>query len=612
MFKNAWLDAKLTNIPKQPGCYFWLDQNRNILYIGKAKNLFNRTRSYFLKSLNRKTQKLVAEIADVDFIITASENHALILESDLIKKHKPKYNILLKDNNGYPYLFLTNEPKPRLFYTKAKIANLRGKYFGPFATSQSKPYELYQLLKKILPIQDCNHRWNLECFKCEILKQIQIPILPPDQQDFKSIAKLISQILQGHTQDLCAHLETQELYANQTLAFESAQKFYQLRQHLLAINNSQYMKMRQADHDIVGFKINDAQIAIIVFNVVTQKLYANHQQVFEYVGDWKTSLSQFLDQYYSNHRIPKMVYISYLDTDLQLLAHKHQINFVIPKSGEPLTWMTTAFNNAQALLEQTTIKQVLKWQRTTQAHTQLQHLLQLEQLERIEMFDIAQLFGDHRVGARVVFVNGKLDYTQNRKYIIQDHQAQSDFDCMREVLRRRFGKVHNDLIKPDLILIDGGIGHYNLLQQVLAELQLLIPFGALVKNHKHQTDQLIFNNKVIDIKTHQNVFFYLSNIQTAVHQFALKFFKHKNHQSQLSSFYQSIKGLGPKSVVKLQTHFDSFSQIKQASIEELSQIIPPKVAQLLHTQLQLIDTQNLTLQNQLPKSRTTKSKRLKK
>ncbi|WP_391591916.1 Excinuclease ABC subunit C [[Mycoplasma] cavipharyngis] len=580
------LKAKMNIVPKKPGCYLWKNQNQEIIYIGKAKNLFNRTHSYFSKSNNLRTQKMVSEIKDLDYFIVKNENEALILESTLINKHRPKYNVLLRENKNYPYLFLTKEAKPRLLYTRKKIANLAGQYFGPFATSGSQPFELYNLLKKILPIQDCKHNWNQECFNCEILKRIKIPLLAEDQQDFKSIVNLINKILQSKSTDLIDYLKQQENQSKNNWDFETAHKFLNLQKALIEINQNRYIQISRSQIDVIGFKVDENFIAITIFSWVNEKLIAKTENVFAYVEDWKNSFNSFLYEIYKQQKTSLKVYLSYNDELIKLLESNLKVKFVVPRKGKFLELITIAMQNAESALEKYLLKHNGQIARTAEANHLLKELLELSKLKRIEVFDVSQFFGTYPVGAMVVYENGLPIKNQYRKYLIKNAEGTSDYQCLKEVLYRRYTNLTNPkLTLPDLIIIDGGKTHLNLLEKCLVDLALTIPAASLVKDNKHRTRTIIYQKQEVKIDK-PNLIYYLTNIQDEVHRFAITFFKKRNIKGQMKSVLDDVSGLGKTRIKLLLDKYHDVYQLQKAETEELSQLIPKKIAIALKQKLQ--------------------------
>lgn len=595
MIKTNLAD-KLAIVPKQTGCYLWINAQQEIIYVGKAKNLFHRTHSYFTKGLNQRTQKMVQEIADLKYIIVNSENQALILESDLIKKHQPKYNLLLRENSGYPLLFLTNEPQPQLIYTKRQIRNVKGIYFGPFAVSKTKPYEIYQLLNKILPIKDCKHKWNLECFKCEILKRTKIPLLAPHQQNFKAISKLINNLLKGKTAKLMAQLEKQEEIAKNLLAYEEAAKLVKIQKALRALTDSQSLKITQTNRDFIGYDHNDDEIAIIIFGLVDGKLVAKLEIVVEYLVSWQDVLANCIYEYYRNNPIPKKVFCWKINEKLQFVKNNLKINFLIPQRGEMVRWLNLATTNAQVALKRVSLQFFKKQEQGKKFNQELKTFLQLEKLVRIEAFDVSQLFGTNRVGTMVVFTNGLPDYHSYRKYLIKNERAIADTTCFQEILSRRCQQLltKNSPI-PDLIVLDGGMAHHNLMVKCLNDYQLTIPFIALVKNHRHQTESLIYQHKKIKLNQNSDIYLFLAKIQNEVHRYAINFFRKKNLQSQMVSVLKTVKGLGNKKIAKLISKYDNILALKNASLAELKEIINFQTAVNLKQKLATIQTENQRL-----------------
>lgn len=417
-----------------------------------------------------------------------------------------------------------------------------------------------------------------------------------DQQDFRSISKLIQKILNGEIELLYQNLVQREQAAKKLMAYEEAAKLLRIQKALLALKQSYYLKIKNANCDVIGFKNNDDEIAIIIFSLVDGKLIAKQELVDEYLGDWKEVLARFLFQYYSNNPIPKQIYLGFQDAKIDLVAKNLKLNLVVPQKGEMMYWLELAYQNAQAALKKTSLKRIQKQQQGQSANEQLQKFLKLNQLIRIEAFDVSQFFGVNRVGAMVVFTDGLVDRKECRKFIIKDPSAISDIDCFREILYRRYTKLIDNLNnKPDLIILDGGIAHYNLMQACLNDLQLEIPFIALVKNNRHQTDHLIYKKEILKIKNEKNIYHYLTKIQNEVHNYAISFFRKKHLQSHFVSALKSVRGLGTKRIKKLMEKYENIVNLEKTSLEELSQMITTKTAINLKQKLAEIKSENQKL-----------------
>lgn len=582
LINNPLLLTKLQNIPKLPGCYLWKNKFNQVIYVGKAKNLYNRTHQYFLKTSDYKVTRLVSEIADVDFIIVKTENESLILEANLIQKYQPRYNILLKNNNGYPYILVTNESKPRLLYTRNFKASL-GKYYGPFASTDVKAYEIYKLLLKIFPLIRCANKHNKKCFYYD-LKMCMGQCVNEDTVDKYDLArKQIDDFFNKGTASVIAMLKQKEQNAVNNLDFEQAQTYFDLQKSIDAISNEQFINLIDlSTSDYVAYDTKDNYVVLVIFSYVKGKLLNKHTMITKYIGNLNEQLATYLYQYYRENYQPKHIYLSLDNVNTLILRNSLHLNICNPERGKQKQIMELALKNAKNELILKYASVAMREERTTIANQKLASLLGIETLSRIELFDNSNLFNDDPVAAMVVFENGIANKKEYRKYKIKLATSKSDFDYMYEIIYRRFLRLLKEKKPfPDLIIVDGGLIQVNAAKKALDQLLLTnqINLIGLVKDNHHKTKSIIKKDGTqLPLDKTSSLYFYLVNMQDEVHRFAISFFRNTHRKSMFNSIFDDVSNLGPVRQKKLLSVFDSIYKIHAASVEQLAQIIPKSVA----------------------------------
>ncbi|WP_027124035.1 excinuclease ABC subunit UvrC [Mycoplasmoides pirum] len=579
---NDTLKNKLKNAPKTFGCYIWKNKYNEIIYVGKAKNIFKRTHQYFLRPNDNKTAKLVQEISDVDFIVVKNENEALILESNLIKKYKPKYNILLKNNNGYPYFLVTNESKPRFLYVH-NYDPKKGKYYGPFANSNMKAYEIYNLLLKLFPLRKCNSVKNKKCFYYDLNMCMGACLNEDTKEKYDLVKAKIDNFFTKGNNEIINELKKKELDAVKRLDFEQANNYLDLQKAIKLFSENQIINLNSKNNiDVVGFAIKENYISIIIFSYLNGKLLNKNLLISKYVGDIDDEVASYLYQYYSVNLKPSKLYVSLNQQTINLLKKNLNITIFNPGKGKIQEILETAIKNANLELNFKLNSLILKENRNILANQELAEKLNIKELNRIEIFDNSNIFNVDKVAAMVVYENGIPNKKEYRKYKIQNLKAKSDYEYMYEIIYRRFLRLLKEKKKfPDLIVVDGGKIQINAALKALKELFIAdkINLIGLVKDNKHKTDYIqLSNNTKIHLDKKSNLYFYLFNMQEEVHKFAITYFRKTNQKSAISSILDNIKNLGKIRKEKLLSIFGNITNIKNATIEELMQIIPKNVA----------------------------------
>ena len=592
------IKSKLELLPTSPGCYIHKDKNGTIIYVGKAKNLRNRVRSYFRGSHDTKTEALVSEIVDFEFIVTESNIEALLLEINLIKENKPKYNIMLKDDKSYPFIKITNERYPRLIITR-QVKKDGALYFGPYP-DVGAANEIKRLLDRIFPFRKCTNPPSKVCFYYHIGQCMAHTICKKDEAYFKSMAQEVSDFLKGQDDKIIDDLKGKMAAAAQTMEFERAAEYRDLIQAIGTLRTKQRVMAKDLQNrDVFGYYVDKGWMCVQVFFVRQGKLIERDVNLFPYYNDPDEDFLTYVGQFYQekSHLVPNEVLIPQ-DIDEEAVKALVDSKILKPQRGEKKQLVNLAIKNARVSLEQKFNLLEKSVEKTQGAIENLGRLLQIPTPVRIESFDNSNIMGTSPVSAMVVFVNGKPSKKDYRKYKIKTVVGPDDYASMREVIRRRYGRVQRDgLTPPDLIVIDGGQGQVNIAKQVIQEeLGLDIPIAGLQKNDKHQTHELLFGDplEVVELSRNSQEFFLLQRIQDEVHRFAITFHRQLRSINSFSSQLDGIEGLGPKRKQNLMKHFKSLTKIKEASVDEIVEVgVPRSVAEAVQRKLNPHETETL-------------------
>ena len=587
---NNLIKSKLELLPTSPGCYIHKDKNGTIIYVGKAKNLRNRVRSYFRGSHDTKTEALVSEIVDFEFIVTESNIEALLLEINLIKENKPKYNIKLKDDKSYPFIKITNERYPRLIITR-QVKKDGGLYFGPYP-DVGAANEIKRLLDRIFPFRKCTNPPSKVCFYYHIGQCMAHTICKKDEAYFKSMAQEVSDFLKGQDDKIIDDLKGKMAVAAQSMEFERAAEYRDLIQAIGTLRTKQRVMAKDLQNrDVFGYYVDKGWMCVQVFFVRQGKLIERDVNLFPYYNDPDEDFLTYVGQFYQekSHLVPNEVLIPQ-DIDEEAVKALVDTKILKPQRGEKKQLVNLAIKNARVSLEQKFNLLEKSVEKTQGAIENLGRLLQIPTPVRIESFDNSNIMGTSPVSAMVVFVNGKPSKKDYRKYKIKTVVGPDDYASMREVIRRRYGRVQREgLTPPDLIVIDGGQGQVNIAKQVIQEeLGLDIPIAGLQKNDKHQTHELLFGDplEVVELSRNSQEFFLLQRIQDEVHRFAITFHRQLRSKNSFSSQLDGIEGLGPKRKQNLMKHFKSLTKIKEASVDEIVEVgVPRAVAEAVQRKL---------------------------
>ena len=587
---NNLIQSKLELLPTSPGCYIHKDKNGTIIYVGKAKNLRNRVRSYFRGSHDTKTEALVSEIEDFEFIVTESNIEALLLEINLIKENQPKYNIMLKDDKSYPFIKITNETYPRLIITR-QVKKDGGLYFGPYP-DVGAANEIKRLLDRIFPFRKCTNPPEKVCFYYHIGQCRAHTICHNGPHFFQDMAQEVSDFLKGYDDKIIDELKRKMTSAAEKMEFEKAAEYRDLLQSIATLRTKQRVMAKDLQNrDVFGYYVDKGWMCVQVFFVRQGKLIERDVNMFPYYNDPDEDFLTYIGQFYQekSHLIPNEILIP---SDIDDVAVQAVVDTKIlkPQRGEKKQLVNLAIKNAQVSLQQKFDLLEKSVEKTQGAIENLGRLLNIPTPVRIESFDNSNIMGTSPVSAMVVFINGKPSKKDYRKYKIKTVIGPDDYASMREVIKRRYSRVMRDgLIPPDLIVIDGGQGQVNIAKDVIQnQLGLDIPIAGLQKNDKHQTHELLFGDplKVVELSRNSQEFFLLQRIQDEVHRFAITFHRQLRSKNSFSSQLDGIEGLGPKRKQNLMRHFKSLTNIKKASVDEIVEVgVPRKVAEAVQEKL---------------------------
>ncbi|MBX9973263.1 excinuclease ABC subunit UvrC [Cytobacillus firmus] len=588
---NDTIKNKLMLLPAHPGCYLMKDRQGTIIYVGKAKILKNRVRSYFTGSHDGKTLRLVNEIVDFEYIVTSSDMEALILEMNLIKKYDPKYNVMLKDDKSYPFIKLTAERHPRLITTR-KVKKDRGKYFGPYPNVQAAN-ETKKLLDRIYPLRKCSTLPDRVCLYYHLGQCLAPCVKDVSEDEYKQMTDEIAKFLNGGYKEIKKDLTAKMTAAAEELDFERAKELRDKIVHIDATMEKQKMTMTDfTDRDVFGYAVDKGWMCVQVFFIRQGKLIERDVSMFPIYNEPEEEILTFLGQFYTktNHFKPREI-LAPDSVDAVMAEQLLDVKVLKPQRGQKKDLVKLAYKNAKIALQEKFSLIERDEERTIKAVENLGDQLGIYTPHRIEAFDNSNIQGTDPVSAMIVFIDGKPEKREYRKYKIKSVKGPDDYGSMREVVRRRYTRVlKEELPLPDLIMIDGGKGHVEAVRDVLEnELGLDIPISGLVKDEKHRTSQLLYGNplQIIPLARNSQEFYLLQRIQDEVHRFAITFHRQLRGKSAFQSILDDIPGIGEKRKKQLLKAFGSVKKMKEAPIEEFKKIgIPANVAEELKQRLE--------------------------
>ena len=571
---NLTLQKKLELLPDNPGCYLYKDNIGEIIYVGKAKNLKNRVKSYFTGTHNKKTQTLVSKIEDLEYIIVNSEKEALLLENNLIKKYRPYFNIRLKDDKSYPYLMITKEEHPRLLMTRKYKKNNKNIYFGPYVDIKSAT-EVKKILDKIYPLRKCNPVEKRPCMYYQIGECIGPCAKKITADDYKSQISKIKSFLTGNTKEILTDLQSKLQEHIKNLEFEAAGQIHNYIKSIeVSVQNQVVADSTNVDRDYIGFTFNNDYICIQIFlsrlgNIIERKV-----EYFNLYDTPEEILYSYLLQYYALNKLPKEIYIDEVDDNL--LADVVDCKVIIPKRGNHRKILDTVKENATYYLNNNLAIEELKERKLQVTLNNIAEKLGVNSINSIDAFDNSNIMGVDAVSVKVNFTNGKKNTYNYRKFKIDESMGINDVQTMKEVLYRNYKDKKTN---TELLIVDGGKNHLNVAIDVVHNTLGLkqIKIIGLAKNDKHITEYIITDDyEIIEFPKTSAEYLFLKQIQDEVHRFAITYHRATKNKNMYKSSLDDIQGIGKVRKNLLLKSFSSLEEIKNAPDEKLLKLGIPK------------------------------------
>lgn len=574
------LKNKLSLLPQLPGCYLMKNKDGVIIYVGKAKKLKNRVNSYFRGKHYGKTAKLVSEIVDFEYIVVNSEIESLILELNLIKKYDPKYNILLRDDKSYPYIELTDTKVPTLKVVRNINLKKKSKHlYGPYP-NVTAARNTVNLLNRIYPLRKCNTYQKRPCLYFHIGECLGYCTNKIEDNKIQEMKNEIIKFLNGDHTTVTKKIKEKMEYESNLLHFEKALEYKELLDYInITLTNQEVELKDNIDRDIFGYYLDKGYLSIQVFFIRGSKIVSRKSKIFDIVDDASEELTRYIARFYNNLNKPKEILVPSIVDD-KLLSEYLEMNVRKPVKGEKLKLVNNACENAKIMLNEKFELIKKDEEKTILANEELKEKLKLDKLSRIEIFDNAHLFGTYTVSGMAVFIDGRPSKNNYRKFKISI-DTNDDYGTMREVLYRRYFRVLKDnLERPDLIIVDGGIGQINVAREIINSLNLGIPVVGLKKDSKHTTEALLAFDPIEEVKIDKksNLFYMLERMQDEVHEFTINYHKQIRSKGSLSSILDNVEGIGEKRRKELLKKYKTLNKIKETSVEELESILPRNVA----------------------------------
>ena len=571
---NLTLQKKLELLPDNPGCYLYKDNIGEIIYVGKAKNLKNRVKSYFTGTHNKKTQTLVSKIEDLEYIIVNSEKEALLLENNLIKKYRPYFNIRLKDDKSYPYLVITKEEHPRLLMTRKYKKNNKNLYFGPYVDIKSA-MEVKKILDKIYPLRKCNPVEKRPCMYYQIGECIGPCAKNITPDEYKTQISKIKSFLTGNTKDILQDLKNRMQVHVQNLEFEAAGQIHSYIKSIeVSVQNQVVADSNNIDRDYIGFSSNNEYVCIQIFlsrlgNIIERKV-----EYFNLYDSPEQILYSYLMQYYAMNKLPKEIYIDEVDDNL--LSNVVDCKVIIPKRGNHRKILDTVKENARYYLDNNLAIEELKERKLQVTLNNIAEKLGVKTIDSIDAFDNSNIMGVDAVSVKVNFTNGKKNTYNYRKFKIDESIGINDVQTMKEVLYRNYKDKKTN---TELLIVDGGKNHLNAAIEIVHETLGLVQIKiiGLAKNDKHITEYIITDDyEIIEFPKTSAEYLFLKQIQDEVHRFAITYHRAIKTKNMYNSSLDSIQGIGKVRKNLLLKTFSSIEEIKEASEERLLNLGIPK------------------------------------
>lgn len=576
MFKE-----ELSLVPHLPGCYLMKNKDNIVIYVGKSKNLKNRLSSYFQREHTGKTMMLVREIDHFEYIVTNTEMESLLLEINLIKKYNPKYNILYRDDKSYPYIELTSDKVPTLrIIRRINVKKVKNNLFGPYP-NVGAARKVVEILNRIYPLRKCKTYEKRECLYYHIGQCLGYCTHEVDENKIKEMKSEIISFLNGNTKVLTDRITEKMKISSDNLDYEKALEYKELLNYINITTEKQKVDLdNSVNIDVASYYTKDNYISIQILFIRGGKLLDRNRNIFPMIDTEEEEFSRYLSEFYNkNVSMPKEVLVPD-NLNKEVFEEVFKIKFMTPIKGEKKKILDLAYDNARIYYEEQMTYIKRDEDKITNALEELKDKLKLDSVDRIELFDNSNLFGTFNVSGMVVFVDGKPSKNDYRKFKITNDKN-DDYGTMREVIYRRYFRVLKDgLVKPSLVIVDGGPGQINVAREVINELGLDIPVCGLKKDDKHATNVLLGFDPVVEIPIDKrsDLFLLLTKMQTEVHNFTISYHKQIRSKGALSTVLDNIEGIGEVRKNKLLKKYKTISKMKEASLKELEEILPKDTA----------------------------------
>ena len=583
MANMAKIEDKLKILPALPGCYLMKNKDGDIIYVGKAKKLKNRVRQYFVGAHDFKTTRLVSNIDDFEYIVTSSEKEALLLEINLIKKHTPPYNIMFMDDKSYPYLKLTKEYAPVLKVVR-NTKDRKAYYFGPFPDSGAA-WETAKLLNRIYPLRKCRRMPKKECLYYHMGQCLAPCIREIDERVYADMVSGIQKFMRG---DVLDTLQREMEQASEELLFEKAQEKLSLIHAIEHVTAKQQIDFKdRKDRDVFGYYVDKGYISIQGFFLRGGKLLERTLSIEPLYENEADAFVSFILQYYANNPLPQEILIP-KEYDITHLEEILDTKILQPLRGDKLKLVDMVLANAKNAHEQKFELVERKESRRYEGMEQLCNLLQKE-IHRIELFDNSHISGTHNVSGMVVYRDGEPSKKDYRTFRLGEYI--SDLDSMKEVIYRRYFRLLKEGARfPDLLIVDGGYLQIEAAREIIEALDIPLTICGLVKDDNHRTSNLMdVNGNILPVKRDSSLFFLLTQMQDEVHRFAISYHRKLRGKAMTKSILDEVEGIGEVRKKEIWKHFKSLKRLKEATIEEIRQVVPEKVAQNIYNILHNTD-----------------------
>ena len=582
----AKIEDKLKILPAMPGCYLMKNKDGDIIYVGKAKKLKQRVRQYFVGAHDFKTTRLVSNIDDFEYIVTSSEKEALLLEINLIKKHTPPYNIMFMDDKSYPYLKLTKENAPVLKVVR-NTKDRKAHYFGPFPDSGAA-WETAKLLNRIYPLRKCRRMPKKECLYYHMGQCLAPCIRDIDERVYADMVSGIQKFMRGDVREMLDSLHREMEQASEELLFEKAQEKLSLIHAIEHVTAKQQIDFKdRKDRDVFGYYVDKGYISIQGFFLRGGKLLERTLSIEPLYENEADAFVSFILQYYANNPLPQEILIP-KEYDITHLEEILDTKILQPLRGDKLKLVDMVLANAKNAHEQKFELVERKESRRYEGMEQLCNLLQKE-IHRIELFDNSHISGTHNVSGMVVYRDGEPSKKDYRTFRLGEYI--SDLDSMKEVIYRRYFRLLKEGARfPDLLIVDGGYLQIEAAREIIEALDIPLTICGLVKDDNHRTSNLMdVNGNILPVKRDSSLFFLLTQMQDEVHRFAISYHRKLRGKAMTKSILDEVEGIGEVRKKEIWKHFKSLKRLKEATIEEIRQVVPEKVAQNIYNILHNTD-----------------------